>query len=225
MICLRLVLNRMIVVVASEKGGTGKTTVATNLTVIRAQNGNDVLLIDADPQGSSRDFAIVREELSHQPEVTAVSLQGASLSSEVRKMAAKFDDIIIDVGGRDSVTMRSALLVADVLVVPFLPSQFDVWGIERMDILVGEVVSLNEKLRTIAFLNKVDSNSKISLSDEALSFTSSLKTLKFLGVKIGYRVAFRRSVADGQAVTELERKDPKAVSEFMTLYREVFQDA
>jgi chromosome partitioning protein len=152
-------------------------------------------------------------------------LYGSSLSSEVRKMVQKFDDIFIDVGGRDSTTMRSALLVADVLVVPFLPSQFDVWGIERMDKLIGEVISLNEKLRTIVFLNKVDTNSKISLSDEALHFTNSLKNIQFSGIKVGYRVSFRRSVADGQSITELDRKDTKAISELMDLYKEVFQNA
>jgi chromosome partitioning protein len=215
----------MIIAVASEKGGTGKTTVATNLAVIRAQNGNDVLIVDADPQGSSRDFSAVREAMSHEPGITAVSLYGSGVAAEVRKMSPKFDDVIIDVGGRDTASMRSALLIADVLVTPFLPSQFDAWSLERMDSLVGELLPLNEKLRTVTFLNKVDTNPKIGLADEASTFTASLKNLWFSGIKIGYRVAYRRSVAEGQAVTELERKDPKAVAEIMELYMEVFKDA
>jgi chromosome partitioning protein len=215
----------MIIAVASEKGGTGKTTLATNLVVIRAQNRKDVLLVDADPQGSSSDFSAIRESMAHQPKITSVALYGGGVAAEVRKMTSKFDDIIIDVGGRDTATMRSALIVANVLVTPFLPSQLDAWSIERMDSLVGELLPLNDKIRTITFLNKVDTNPRIGLVEEASIFTASLKNLWFSGIKIGYRVAYRRSVAEGQAVTELERKDSKAVAEIMELYKEVFRNA
>ena len=216
----------MIVVIASEKGGTGKTTIATNLSVLRAQNGADVLLIDADPQRSAFDFATVREEEAHQPKLTCSSIVGRGIGSELRKLSAKFDDVFVDVGGRDSSTLRSALLVADVLVVPFLPSQYDTWGIERMDMLVGEVLELNEKLRTIAFLNKIDTNPKVDLSDEAQIFAKEFHHLSYKPINIGYRVAFRRSVADGMGVTELNaRKDHKAILEINKLYEEVFKNA
>ena len=216
----------VIIVVASEKGGTGKTTISTNLAVVRAQNASDVLLVDADPQNSAMDFSTVREEEGHHPELTSSSITGRGIGSELRKLAPKFDDIIVDVGGRDSSTLRSALLVADVLVVPFLPSQYDTWGVERMDELVGEVVSFNDQLRTCAFLNKVDTNPRVALSAEASSFASDFKNLYFSDVTIGYRVAFRRSVADGRAVTELKNgKDSKALAEINALYKEVFKDA
>ena len=218
----------MIVVIASEKGGTGKTTVSTNLAVIRAQNAADVLLIDADSQRSAIDFATVRNLEGHHPELTCSSITGQGIGSELRKLAPKFDDIIVDVGGRDSSTLRSSLLVADVLVVPFIASQFDTWGLERMDSIVGDVLPLNERLRTIAFLNKVDTNPRIALAEEAINFAVELKHLTFLkAIMVGYRVAFRRSVADGMAVTELSKakKDPKAIQEIINLYQEVFKDA
>lgn len=218
----------MIVVVASEKGGTGKTTISTNLAVIRAQNAADVLLIDADSQRSAIDFAAVRDSEGHHPELTCSSITGHGIGSELRKLSPKFDDIIVDVGGRDSSTLRSSLLVADVLVVPFIASQFDTWGLERMNSIVGEVLLLNEKLRTIAFLNKVDTNPRIGLAEEAINFASELKHLAFLKTTtVGYRVAFRRSIADGMAVTELSKtkKDLKAIQEIISLYHEVFKDA
>lgn len=218
----------MIVVVASEKGGTGKTTVSTNLAVMRSQNAADVLLIDADSQRSAFDFATVRDSEGHQPELTSSSITGQGIASELRKLAPKFDDIIVDVGGRDSSTLRSSLLVADVLVVPFIASQFDTWGLERMDAIVGEVLHLNEKLKTIAFLNKVDTNPRISLAEEATTFATELKHLTFYKIiTLGYRVAYRRSVADGMGVTELSKtkKDLKAIQEINNLYQEVFKDA
>lgn len=216
----------MIIVVASEKGGTGKTTIATNLAIVRSQNASDVLLVDSDPQGSAMDFSTVREEEGHHPEITCSSITGRGVGAELRKLSPKFDDIIVDVGGRDTSSLRSALLVADVLVIPFLPSQFDTWGIERMDKLIGEVAQLNENLRSFAFLNKVDTNPRVRLSNDASNLAETLENIEMSPVEIGYRVAFRRSVADGLAVTELKnKKDPKASQEIKNLYKEVFKDA
>lgn len=216
----------MIVVVASVKGGTGKTTISSNLAVIRSQNAADVLLVDADTQKSAFDFSAVREELGHQPEITSSVIIGKSTGSELRKLTPKFDDIIVDVGGRDTSTLRSALLVADVLVVPFLPSQLDVWALDLMNTLIGELLQLNESLRVIPILNKVDTNPRVNLTEDASLFVQDLENITFSNVTIGYRVAFRRSVADGLAVTELKnRKDTKAISEINDLYKEVFGDA
>jgi chromosome partitioning protein len=116
----------MVVVVGSEKGGTGKTTIATNLAIHRAQSGRDVLLVDADPQGSAIEFSRVREGEGHTPIITCVMITGRSVASEVRKLNSRFGDIVIDVGGRDSAALRSSMLVAQVMVIPCLPGQFDV---------------------------------------------------------------------------------------------------
>lgn len=215
----------MIVVVASEKGGTGKTTLATNLSVIRRQKGSDVLLVDCDPQHSASDFAAVRDQESHQPELTCSCVAGRSTGSELRKLEPKFDDIVVDVGGRDSVTLRSALLEADLLVIPFLPSQYDAWGIQRMDELLGEVRTLNPRLQTLGVMNKVDANPRSGMTQEASDIANNFHNIRLLDANVGYRVAFRRSVADGLAVTELKHKDKKAIQEMENLYKEVFKDA
>lgn len=215
----------MIIVVGSEKGGTGKTTIATNLAIIRAQKGSDVLLLDSDPQGSSIDFARVRDTEGHQPEISCSSITGKILISELRKLRDKYDDIIVDVGGRDSISLRSALLEADIIIIPFLPSQFDLWSMERLDLVIGEAKQLNEKLKTLAFLNKVDSNPNSQLVEDASRLSADLTNIKLSEIKVGYRVSFRRSVAEGQAVTEVGKKDDKSILEIMKLYNEVFQDA
>ncbi len=216
----------MIVVVANIKGGAGKTTIAANLAVFRSQNASDVLLVDADSQKSAFDFAAVREEEGHQPEITSASIIGRSAGSEIRKLEPKFDDIIVDVGGRDSTTLRSILLIADVVVIPFLASQFDGWALELMDNLVGDSIEFNENLETIGFLNKVDTNPKINLTEEAQELAKGCKFIKIKDITIGYRVAFRRSTADGLAVNELKsKKDLKSIKEMDKLYQEIFKNA
>lgn len=214
----------MIIVVANEKGGTGKTTLATNLAVYRAINASDVLLVDADPQNSCRDFVAVRDEEAHQPTVTCASITGKSLAGELRKMEHKFDDIVVDVGGRDSTSMRSALLAADVVLIPFSPSQLDAWSLEKMDQLIHDVKQLNENLIALSVINRADTNPKIILSNEASDFADELENIEFLNLRVGDRVAYRRAVAEGLAVTELpsSKRDAKAISEIKNLYNEVF---
>ncbi|MDR2781364.1 MAG: AAA family ATPase [Holosporaceae bacterium] len=217
----------MIVIVSSEKGGTGKTTISTNLTIMRAQKGVDVFLIDADSQRSAIDFSAVREQEGHQPSFCCAGISGPGTYDEIRKMSQKFDDTVVDVGGRDTLTLRKALLAADIVVVPFIPSQLDVWGLDRMNEIIGEAKSVNENLRAISVMNKVDSNPKIILGDEALVIAKDLKNIEFSGLTLGYRVSYRRSIAEGMAVTELSKskKDEKATAEMISLYHEVFRDA
>jgi cellulose biosynthesis protein BcsQ len=95
-----------------------------------------------------------------------------------------------------------------------------------MDELVEAASIHNPKLKTVAFLNKVDTNPKIKLSSEAYNIASTLKSIKLKDIQIGYRVAFRVSVAEGIAVTEIkDKKDKKAIQEIKGLYEEVFRDA
>lgn len=213
-----------VILVANEKGGTGKTTLATNMAIMRAQHGRDVLLVDADPQGSSSEFIRVREDEQVKPSLTCVSITGRGVSSEVRKLIPRYQDIIIDAGGRDSAGLRSALIVADILIVPFLAGQYDVWGVENMDQIVGEALGLNPEMKPYLVLNKQDTNPRISLASEAEALAKEMENLNILNTKLGYRVAYRRSAAEGRAVNELDKRDPKAVAELDSLYKEVFGD-
>lgn len=212
----------MIITIASEKGGTGKTTIASNLAILRSHRKKDVILIDADPQGSSKDFCLVREEEKISPNITCVSMFGRMISTEAMKLRTKFDDVFIDVGGRDSAGLRSALLISDIVIIPFLPSQLDVWSLEKVDVLMEEVLALNDKLKILCVLNKVDTNPRISLTEEANEFSSELKFIKPLKTYLCYRVAYRKAIAEGRSVTELDKKDPKAIQEITQLYKEVF---
>ena len=91
----------MILAVATIKGGSGKTTLATNMAVALALAGRDVLLIDADAQGSAADFTALRQELTGAAGYAVARLLGREVRSEVTKLSPKFEEIIIDVGGRD----------------------------------------------------------------------------------------------------------------------------
>ena len=104
------------------KGGSGKSTIATNLAIMRAQSGRDVLLVDADDQETSADFTVLRNAtVEGGAGYTCIKLTGPAVRTEIERIAPKYDDVIVDAGGRDTVSQRAALVLANVLLVPFVP--------------------------------------------------------------------------------------------------------
>lgn len=211
----------MIVVAGGIKGGSGKTTVATNLAVIRAAEGRDVLLIDADDQETSTDFTVLRNETHPDAaRYTSIKLTGAPVRTETLRLATKYDDVIIDTGGRDTTSQRAALSVADVLLVPFVPRSFDVWTLEKVAALVAEMRTANEALCAYSFINRADPRGQDN--DDAAEVLKETGQLTFIDITLGARKAFSNAAAQGLAVTELKPQDAKAVEEIMTLFRYVF---
>src|SRR3954454_13972036 len=126
----------MIIVVGGIKGGSGKTTAATNLAVMRSADGHDVLLIDADDQETASDFTILRtERIPAGAGYTSIKLTGPAVRTEPLRLADKYYDLIIYTGGRDTTTQRAALSVAHLLLVPFVPRSLDVWSLKNFGAL------------------------------------------------------------------------------------------
>lgn len=205
----------MILVIGNTKGGVGKTTIAVNLAVLRAAAGGDVLLVDGDDQGSATLFTQLRSENMGAPGYTAVVLQGAAVRTQVRQLAPKYGDIIIDVGGRDTGSLRAALTVAHCLLVPLQPRSFDVWALDQISALVKEARELNPDLRALAFLNGADPQGRDNA--EALEAIGEVEGLEVLKAAIVRRKAFPNAAAQGRGVTEMQPRDPKAVEELKVL--------
>jgi chromosome partitioning protein len=211
----------MIVIVGGTKGGSGKSTVATNLAVVRAGEGSRLLLIDADDQESAADFSALRDEKRQGGSgYTCIKLTGPSVRTETKKLKDSFDDIIVDTGGRDTTSQRAALSIADMVIVPFAPRSFDVWTLEKVAALVDEMRSVNPELRAYAFINRADPRG--ADNDEAAEVLRETKALEFLNTQLGARKAFANAAAQGVSVVELKPQDPKATEELLALSREVF---
>lgn len=215
----------MILVSGGIKGGCGKSTIAVNLAVIRANAGYDVLLIDADEQGTSTDFASMRSErLPDEKNLTSIALTGKAVRNEVLKLIDKYDDIVIDTGGRDTASQRAAMSVTDYYLVPFTPRAPDIWTLEELENLVEEMAQANPKMKAISFLNRTDHVGKDN--DEASNHLSESETIQFLPIRIGNRKVFGNALGLGLSVAEYEAKDEstkKAVAEIQELYKAIFK--
>src|ERR1700677_122179 len=201
----------MILAIGNIKGGVGKTTLSINIAIARVLSGLDVLLVDGDEQRTALTFTDLRNELTGNTGYTSVSLQGRELRTQVRQLRNKYDDIIIDVGGRDSGSLRAALTIADTFLIPVQPRSFDIWAVDQVYELVKEAREINEQLRVMAVINAADAQGKDN--DEATKAISEIGGIEMLPISIGRRKVFPNAASCGQSILEYVPKDIKAVDE------------
>jgi chromosome partitioning protein len=208
----------MILAVGNVKGGVGKTTLAVNLAIALSRKKHDVLLIDGDEQGTALAFTDLRTTAKGQAGYTAVALHGANIRTQVRQLASKYTDIVIDVGGRDTGGFRAALTVANVVLIPVKPRSFDLWGVDQTADLVKEAREINDRLRAVAVLNEADPQGKDNQA--ATDALSEVQGIELAPVQIVRRKAFPNAAAAGLSV--LEYDDAKASDEFHQLSNFLF---
>ena len=212
-----------IVLFGGEKGGTGKTTLATNMAAMLAIQGQDVLLLDTDRQGTASFWATVREDTEIDPRISCVQKFGKGLASQVRDLSDRYDEIIIDAGGRDSMELRYALGICDRAYIPVQPFQFDIWTLRQMDDLVELAQGLNENLQAFIILNRVSTNPAVSEGKDTQAFIEEegFQYLGLVGSVLRDRIAIRKSARDGLSVVEW-KQDKKAIEEMNQLFKEVY---
>ena len=219
-------MNGLVITIGGIKGGTGKTTIATNLAVAIANLRKRVLLVDADDQKSSFDWATQREETeSKLPEaslapITTICLNGKSLHNQIQKMKSDYDVIIIDTGGRDNTSQRSALVVSDKFIVPFQPRSFDIWTLRQVENLVEEILLVNDKLQSYFVINQSDYQG--SDNEDSIAILSEMKTFKRIPINLGKRKAYPNAAADGIGIFEASRIDKKAQAEVKMLQEYIY---
>lgn len=213
----------MIILIGGEKGGTGKTTVATNLSACLASAGRDVLLVDADRQGTARWWCDRRQDAEGVAAVQCVQRYG-KLSGAVRDMASRFDDVVIDCGGQDSNELRSAMLVAEIMFIPVQASILDLVTLHHVAELVESAQVTNQELRAHVFISRAPTNQS-SEEKAALKALGDVlpDNIGVLESVIHDRRAFRDAAKVGKGV--MEWTDSKAKDEFQTFSAEILKCA
>jgi len=210
-------LNMKVISVANQKGGVGKSTIACNLAVCAVKDGKKTMLIDADPQGSSLSFRAIRES----DDLKAVSITQPTIHKDMGGFES-FDLVIIDAGGRDNTLFRSAVTAASrgILLIPVLPSQYDIWAAEDTFKILKEARVFVE-IPAYAVFNQTIQNTTISKeAKETLEELTAESDIKLLESVLFSRVDYKKSISQGLGVVEYQAKG-KASEEMHSLYTEI----
>lgn len=213
----------MLLLVGCEKGGTGKTTMAANLAAMCSLAGHETLLVDTDLQGSASAWASVRVELGVKPAILCVTKTGR-VGHDLAGLKMKFNRIVVDAGGRDGVELRQSMAVADKVLMPMRPSQFDTWSLSTMAQLLRDLEErLGSRPPAHVLLNAVSTNVR---STEAREIREALADyadlMPALETQVAERAGFRRAAREGRALVEMPIVDAKGAREMIDLYEEVF---
>jgi chromosome partitioning protein len=214
-------MNGKIITVGSTKGGVGKTTLALNIAIARAISGRDVWLIDADRQGTASTALAIRGEAGKLPVIaTAHYSDGGALRSQVLHQRNKFQDIVIDAGGRDSTALRAALVLSDLVLVPFQPRSIDVWAVADIAALIEEARAMRDGLQALAILNMADTAG--TDNDDAAAALADYPAITYLDTPIRRRKSIANAAGNGMSVLEQTPRDEKAIAELNALLEAIY---
>lgn len=210
----------MIVLIGGEKGGTGKSTLATNLCAFLAVAGQDVLLLDADRQATSAAWAAERDQHPELPPVHCLQRYG-NLYAAVQDLRSRYAHLVIDAGGRDSEELRSAMALADKLYSPAKASQSDLWTIEHLARLVDLARAFNTRLEARVLISMAPTNPRINEERDATEMLSEFnERIRLSRHLTRERKVYRDAMGEGKGVVEMA--DTKARNEIALIAQEIY---
>lgn len=204
-----------VIAVLNQKGGSGKTTIATHLARAFQLAGSSVVLVDSDPQGSARDWAAAREE---QP-LSVIGIDRPTIERDLRSLA-KTDFVVIDGAPQASDLAVSAIKAAQFVLIPVQPSPYDIWAAADLVDLVKQRIEMTDgKLQAAFVVSRAIAGTKLGqeVADALAGYG-----LPVLASRIMQRVIYPGSAATGQTAFDIDN-DGEAAADFRTLKDELTQ--
>ena len=189
-------MTPMVLTVAQQKGGAGKTTIAAHLAAYWAEKGYPVGLIDVDRQGSltrwyQRRQSALKEGVGR---MNLSAASGWSIRSEVQRLGRDHKLVIIDTPPHGDSESRFALRVASLVIVPVQPSPLDLWATQSvLDIARGE------RVPALMVLNRVPARARLTagMVEQIAKFP-----VPAASARLGNRVAFAATLVEGVSVAD-----------------------
>ena len=204
-----------VISVLNQKGGSGKTTIATHLARAIQLKGFSVLLVDSDPQGSSRDWAAVNPENP----VPVVGIDRPTIERDLKRIADK-DYVIIDGAPQAADLAISAIKASDIIIIPVQPSPYDIWATSDLVDLVKQRIEMTDgKLKAAFIVSRAIKGTKIG-SEVAAALEG--YGLPVLESRITQRVSYPSTAAIGTTILDNEPESDGA-AEIYALINEIKQ--
>lgn len=205
-----------VIAVLNQKGGSGKTTVATHLARALQLEGRSVLLVDSDPQGSARDWAAVREEHS----VQVVGMERPNILTRDVKRISDRDFVIIDGAPQAKELAIAAVKASDFVLIPVQPSPYDIWATsDLVDLVKGRIEITEGSLKAAFLVSRVISNTRIGKDVFSSLEGYDLPVLKSF---VTQRVIFAESARNGETALDV-LPNGEAAKEIRNLAAEILQ--
>ena len=211
----------MILTVGHTKGGVGKSTLALNIAIERLRAGVETLIVDGDPKQTSISKAIgIRADAGLAPAVPCIVLDDAkALRHQIGLLKSKYQNIVIDVGGKDSNSLRAALTVTDALLLPIGPESVEVWAIDDILELIDEARSIHD-FRVLAVLNRAKPAGRDNA--DTIAVIREYPGIELIPASVGNRSIFSSAFGRGQSVAEYKPCNRKAAAELATLMLAIY---
>lgn len=208
----------MIILVGSQKGGCGKSTLAINIAAYLAKEGKDTMLVDADPQPTSANWCADRAENSDLPVVHCIQKYD-NIRKTLMDLDQRYGFVIVDAQGRDSRELRTGMTAADILVIPFIPSQADLDTIPYLQEVITQAKDMNPELVVRGVLSKAPTNPSINEVAEARDYLREYPDIHVMNSVIRERKVYRDCLSEGVGV--VEKTGNKAAAEIQLFMQEL----
>ncbi|MEC5519925.1 AAA family ATPase [Enterobacter hormaechei] len=211
----------MITVVGGNKGGSGKTTTASNLAIALAHEGQDVCLLNGDLQRTAAKHHAEREASEIEPTFTLIE-KFDNLTQTLRALDEKYDHVIVDVAGRNSREFITSGVVAHQIIAPLQCSQPDLDTLTELAQQIEAMRDLNPELKVYCLQSMATTNPVLRGNErkEFLEYLEEFPTIETLQTVICFRKVYRDCMSNGTGVVETNNEAAKA--EIMQLMKEVF---
>jgi len=204
----------MIILIGSQKGGCGKSTTAVNISAELATRGHDVVLVDADRQCTAANWAMDRAENKELAQVHCIQ-KYENIRDTLLDLDKRYEYVVVDAAGRDSRELRTGMTAANILIVPFRPSQPDLDTLPNMQEIIVQAKDLNLDLKVYGLITMAPTNPVISEEKDARDCLNDYPEIKLLDMIICDRKCYRDAMSDGLGVIEMN--NPKAKLEMKKL--------
>lgn len=203
-----------VIAVLNQKGGSGKTTIATHVARGLQLQGHSVLLVDSDKQGSARDWRAVDEDNP----LPVIGLDRPTLDKDLKSLSNK-DFIVIDGSPQATDLAVSAIKASDFILIPVQPSPYDVWATsDLVDIVKQRIEMTDGSLKAAFVVSRAINNTNIGKEVASVLLDYGLPVLD---TKIMQRVSYPNSAAAGKTVFDIEAVSNSAVLEMTALVNEI----